>query len=654
LAVGDFERVSTKSEGTDVGIVVSRGQTEKAKFALGQAAGLLHYYNRYFQVAYPLPKLDLVAAPGSIGGAMENWGAIFYSQDALLIDPKISTRSDEERVFAIVAHEMSHQWFGDLVTMEWWDNLWLNEGFARWMELKAMRDIHPEWKSDLVALRNSEYGKYTDGKSSTHPVVQPVATAAEADEAFDTITYAKGASVIRMIEAYAGPDAFQRALGRHVSAHAYGNTTDSDLWREVHAMSGKPILPIAEDFTRQAGLPFLRVEASEQHGGELALTVSEARFVQDRSTRGGLPAQAWHIPFVVRAGSDTTTHLLAGKSSTLSIPDKEPVIVNAGQTSYVRVQYPEFMLAQLRSAINTLPAADQYGMLCDLWALGYSGDAPITDYLNMSRSISTNANPVVLRQMVETLLNVDRMYRNVGNHDAFVRFAMSFLQPLGRFLGWEPSKAEDPETELLRQNVLVLLSRLGDQGVIKAARQQFDKALDTTQSLSAETRRTVLRIVAYHATEEEFTRLLSVAKACKDPLQREDFSDWLGEVADPKLADRFLEYATGPDAPAGFAAGAFFVVSLDHPDLAWERMVAYLKRPDTTIDLSAQRFLVPGVAEQSFSPSRIGELQSFASQHFASEAHQGVNEAIATIKMNAVFRAERIPQIDEWLAREQN
>ena len=205
LGIGDFERIATEVEGTDIGVGVNRGDTERGRFALGEAARLLRYYNDYFGVHYPLPKLDLVVAPGAIaGGNMENWGAIFFSQKGLLFDPKSSTEADRQAVFLTVAHEMSHQWFGDLVTMAWWDNLWLNEGFAQWMMIKAADDLHPEWKAGLQALAIAEAGKRADAKPSTHPIVQPVWTASQAEQAFDSITYNKRATVIGMLEAYVG------------------------------------------------------------------------------------------------------------------------------------------------------------------------------------------------------------------------------------------------------------------------------------------------------------------------------------------------------------------------------------------------------------------------------------------------------------------
>src|SRR5271156_5957958 len=196
------------------------------------------------------------------GGSMENWGAILYSQKHLLFDPKTSTERERQTVFLVVSHEMAHQWFGDLVTMAWWDSLWLNEGFARWMQTHAADALHPEWNTGLQAARIFESGKREDAKVSTHPVLQPVLSAEQAAQAFDSITYNKGAAVITMLEAYVGPNEFRDGVRNYMRKHEFGNTVDSDLWREIQAVVSKPVLKIEHDFTRQVGVPLVRVETA--------------------------------------------------------------------------------------------------------------------------------------------------------------------------------------------------------------------------------------------------------------------------------------------------------------------------------------------------------------------------------------------------------
>ncbi|HEX4859618.1 MAG TPA: M1 family metallopeptidase, partial [Rhizomicrobium sp.] len=247
FGLGDFERVSRKVDGVDIGVIVKRGDTAKADYALDAAAHILPYYEDYFGVKYPLPKLDLIGGPGSsqFFGAMENWGAIFYFERDLEIDPKLSTEADRRGVYVTIAHEMAHQWFGDLVTMDWWDDLWLNEGFASWMEVKATDHFHPEWHVWLDSQDAKEAAMRVDARAGTHPIVQPILDVFQANQAFDTITYEKGQAVIRMLENYTGEDAFRAGVRNYIKAHAYGNTVTDDLWRELDKTSPRPVTKVA-------------------------------------------------------------------------------------------------------------------------------------------------------------------------------------------------------------------------------------------------------------------------------------------------------------------------------------------------------------------------------------------------------------------------
>src|SRR4051794_4881800 len=266
LGLGEFERIHQMVGKTDVGVIVRKGDAEKGKFALDAAVKLLPYYNDYFDTPYPLPKLDLVAGPGNsqFFAAMENWGAIFYFDYAILIDPKLSTESDRQQVFITVAHEMAHQWFGDLVTMAWWDQLWLNEGFASWMETKATDHFHPEWNVWLSTQGGQQGAMRTDSRAGTHPIITPIRDVFAASDAFDVITYQKGQAVIRMLEAYVGEDAFRAGVRNYIKAHAYGSGISDDLWAEVDKVSPRKITQMAHDFTLQSGVPLIRATEHEK------------------------------------------------------------------------------------------------------------------------------------------------------------------------------------------------------------------------------------------------------------------------------------------------------------------------------------------------------------------------------------------------------
>jgi aminopeptidase N len=653
VGIGDFERITTKVDGIDVGVVLNRGDAEKGRYALGEAARLLHYYNEYFGIRYPLPKLDLVAAPGSTGSSMENWGAILYSQDHVLFDPKSSTESERQGVFSVVAHEMAHQWFGDLVTMAWWDNLWLNEAFASWMQTKADNDLHPEWKTRLQALTSAEAGKHADAQPSTHPIVRPVLTVGEAEQSFDSITYNKGSAVIAMLETYVGPSAFRDGVRRYMHAHAYANTVDADLWREVQAAAGKPVLDVEADFTRQAGLPLLKVEAEPAKDGEMKLALTEGRFTEDPSTIAPVPAQTWRIPIAVSAAETLMTQLLSGSApTTLTVQSKGPVIVNAGQSSFVRTLYPHAMIQALGDQIASIKPVDQLGLLYDTWAFGQSGYAPVTTYLDLARTIPLDADPLVWRQIVSTLVSIDRLYQDRPDQAAFETFARDRLHPLAARLGWDAQANEEPNAAILRQAVLVALSRFGDEPVIAEARRRFDIGLRNPQEVSPAVRRTALLIVARHADAQTLDRLIASLRATQDPLVKQNTLEALAVIADPSGAQRVMEFSVSPDAPAGAAVSVFISVAVEHPDLAWNFALQHVDQPGFPIDPITRQFLLPAIAGRSNDRKRAGDLQTYADQHFPSNARESVESAISSINLHVKFRAERIPEIDAWLAKQ--
>jgi aminopeptidase N len=248
LGVGDLERISAISGDTIISVVAKRGSEQEGAFALKSAVKLLDFYNKFFGIPYPLPKLDMIAAPGAGGfSAIENWGAILYFEDQLLLNSEWSTESNRQRVFVVVAHEMAHQWFGNLVTMEWWDDLWLNEGFASWMESTGTDEFNKDWKNWLLSEFDLQRAMQQDAKLTTHPVVQPVVSVEQS--AFDDITYRKGRAVIRMVENYIGPPAFQAGVQAYMKRYAYKNTVTDNLWDELERASGKKIKDIIGDFT---------------------------------------------------------------------------------------------------------------------------------------------------------------------------------------------------------------------------------------------------------------------------------------------------------------------------------------------------------------------------------------------------------------------
>ena len=411
FAVGDFERMAEREGTTEVGVVTRRGVSGQARFALDSTRDILRAYGDYFAVPYPLPKLDNVASPGGsqFFGAMENWGAIFTFERFLLVDPTLSTQGDRQTVFSFAAHEIAHQWFGNLVTMRWWDDIWLNEGFASWMESRITEQLHPAWETALGAVGRRGWAREADAFATSHAIVQPIATVDQATQAFDEITYSKGAVVIAMLEAYVGADAWRDGVRRYVRAHAYGSTVSDDLWRAIDAGAERPVAAIAHDFTRQPGVPLLRVLSSKCEDGRTTLDLEQGEFSVDRAGKASL---RWRLPVIARvAGNAAARTVVANGRATLVVPGCGAVVVNAGQTGYYRTSYAPAQQPALRAAFTGLDAIDQLGLIDDAWALGLAGAAPIADALELVALVPDDANPRIWSSLTERLHALDGLYR---------------------------------------------------------------------------------------------------------------------------------------------------------------------------------------------------------------------------------------------------
>ncbi|HCW62663.1 MAG TPA: aminopeptidase, partial [Sphingobium sp.] len=287
FGLGELERATKMAGQTEVGVITGKGNSGKAQLALDASASILPYFNDYFGVPFPLPKLDNVAGPGQsqFFSAMENWGAIFTFERALLVDPRFTSEATKRRIYETVAHEMAHQWFGDLVTMAWWDDLWLNEGFASWMATKVTDKLQPDWEMLLTRVDGREAAMSLDSLATTHPVVQKITTVDQVNQAFDAITYQKGEAVITMLEGYAGEDAWKSGIQAYMKAHAYGNTVTDDLWKAVEGAGAKGLVSIAHDFTSQPGIPLVKVDSAQCKGGQTVLTLSQGEFSRDQKNK---------------------------------------------------------------------------------------------------------------------------------------------------------------------------------------------------------------------------------------------------------------------------------------------------------------------------------------------------------------------------------
>jgi aminopeptidase N len=573
FTAGNLAEISADANGTHFNVVAVKGQEEGGRVALAASQQILHDYNDYFGVKFPLPKLTSIAVPGGFSGAMENWGAITYNDQALLITPS-STLANRQGVFSIQAHEMAHQWFGDLVTMGWWDELWLNESFASWMAARETDLRNPSWHWWERQDGSKEFAMTADSRANVHSIVQHVVNELDAANAFDpAITYSKGQAVLRMLETHMGPDSFRQGIRSYMKKHAYSNTLSGDLWQALDAASGKggKISAIATSWTTQPGFPLVSVAATCGADGKRSVTLTQQRFLlQGLGTGKG----SWQVPLQVRSGSGSAKSVLLtnDKQKIEAGSCSDTLTVNANAVGYFRVAYDEATLAQNTRNFTKMTDGDRIAMLDDQWALAEAGAAPLDSYLALASTMGTVQNLRSWEQITGVLGMIESYERGAPGHDAFTAYARKVIEPLAQQLGWDARNDDSPGVLKLRRAVLSELGAWGDVKVIAEARKRFAAFVADRKAIAADDQDMVLSIVASGATPAEFEQLHAIAKSAKNETEMRRFYRTLMLVRDPALAQQAAAIAMSDEIPkqaANVRLRLLATLADEHPQLAW-------------------------------------------------------------------------------------
>ncbi|MEZ5958519.1 MAG: M1 family metallopeptidase [Hyphomonadaceae bacterium] len=647
LAVGDFERVTRQVGDVELGVVVRRGQGHRTEAALEAGEQSLNYFTEYFDIPYPLPKLDMIGVPGAGGfGAMENWGAILYFDQYLLVDENSSV-AERQNVFGIVAHEIAHQWFGNLVTMHWWDDLWLNEGFASWMAAKATERVHPDWNPWMAQLTDgTATAMALDAREGTHSVVQEVNTIDDANLAFDTITYEKGLAVIRMMEAYVGEEDFRTGVRNYINSRRYGSARTQDLWTAIQAASGQPVLEIARSFTGQPGFPLLTVNAPacSRRQAERQVTISQRRFAMDDSARTD---QRWEVPIVVStiAGEPVRTVMSADADRLVEI-GCAPYIVNAGQSGFFRVRYDNANFGALTQRFTELSEVDQLGLLLDYYAFGRSGDAPFTNYLDLVNVLPADADPLIVMDTAASMGAFAAYTADRPSSDAVRAYGRRVLEPYFARVGWDPRPGDDANLTNMRAALIATMGGLGDEAIVAEARRRMRAG-----NLPGAIRTAVRGVYAANATEEDFNALLTQARAESEFVEQRRLWLLLGSVKDDALAQRLLQMTLGEEIPRQIRPQVIASVNAGHPRLAWDFLVANRAAIEAMLD-PLQRLEFPtNIAAVSGDPAMVDELSRYAANFPEGAARDAVAAAQAQIRLRAETIRDRMPAVETWIAQ---
>ncbi len=651
LGMGDLERKTVQAGNVEIGVVTRRGVSDQGDYALEQAKRLLPYYNQYFGQPYPLPKLDMIAGPGSsqFFSAMENWGAIFYFEPELLFDPKRASESNRQRIFTVVAHEMAHQWFGDLVTMRWWDDLWLNEGFASWMENKSAADLNPAWKAEAAAVSSDrEAAMAIDATAATHPIIRKIETVDQIGEAFDGITYMKGQAVIGMLESTLGPDKFRDGIRRYMARYKYGNTVTEQLWAELSAAAGQPVADIAHGYTLQGGVPLVTLTGARCAGGTTTATLSQGRFGLDAPSK---TPQTWQVPMVVGTlGGGERRAIVTGASTDVSVKGCGTLLINKGKGSYTRVMYDQPTHDALVRDYVRLPLEDRLGTLADDYALAAGGYQDLSRFFALMAQVGPQADPLEWSLVAARLGGLDGLYEGTPLAAPLQTRTVAILAPVLKRIGFTAQPGESPLVGNLRETLVGRLGANGDPEVLRQARSYVARLSTDPTAIPPAIRQPILSTFAINATAADWEQLLALTKAETNPVAKNRFVSLLGAAQDDALAARALGLLKTDTFTAPQKAALLRAVSGSHPDMAFDWAVANRTVAEGFIEESSRSSFIVGLGGGSNDPAMPGKIQAFA-QTLPETSRAPARRVVSGISVRKAAADRLRPAVQAWVAK---
>ncbi|HEY2681054.1 MAG TPA: M1 family metallopeptidase [Candidatus Udaeobacter sp.] len=658
FVAGELDLIESQVGPTQIRVIATKGKAELGRYALEASAEILKYYNDYFGVPYPLPKLDQIAIPGGFGGAMENWGGITYYESRLLFDPKSSSSETKQNIYEVLAHEMAHMWFGDLVTMAWWDNLWLNEGFASWMGSKCAAHFNRQWEVWLARVLPrdptrrigiaKEAAMEGDARSTTHPIQQHVATEAEANSAFDDITYKKGQSFLRMLESFLGEDVFRDGIRQYIAAHKYSNTTTADLWNALSDASNKSVAEIAAGWTEQPGFPVVTVK--READGKLRLT--QERFTVNFKNA---PPLLWQIPLTYSVVGETpSTLLMTDKTAALeNIPLDRALKLNLNGAGNYRVEYDEPSWKSLLEALPKLVVEDRVNLMSDAWALEQAGRAPVSLYFGLIEKLPASTDLAEREQIISVLDFVNGLLLGSSEREEFQKYAQSILRPTFATLGWEPKPDEPSNAGRLRASLISALGYLNDPEVLAGCRERFEKFLAHPASLPPDLRAPVLAVAGRYADEKTWNKLHERGLKTTSIEDQQNYYEALACATDSKLVKKTLAIALTDELPTSRAIFLVSRVARDsgHPDIAWAFAKTNMKALLAKVDAAGANRYAPSLFSFFSDGSRATELKDYAKKNLPQASAPEVAKVVDEIQFRAEFKNRFATQLSAWMGR---
>jgi puromycin-sensitive aminopeptidase len=660
VVIGDI--AGTKEEivnGTPIRVWTIRGKEDMGRFAHDYTRKVLPYYEDYFQAPYHYDKYDQVAVPGFAAGAMENSGLVIYLQSALIMNPQTASWAAEKTIAHVIAHETAHMWFGNLVTMAWWDDLWLNEAFAEWVSYKAVNALSPDYKIWNDAQGGKISALAADALESTHPIYEHVETPAEATELFDAITYQKGCSVLRMLENFLGEDAFRTGLRAYIREFAESNATGADLWRHLASASEQPVAEIMQSWIAQGGYPVVKI-ALQGAGQDAALLLSQRRFYSSPTAKG--QKQLWHVPVVIRyedAGGVHEKHVrVAEPQMNLPLPvqgDLKWLYGNSEEIGFYRQDVDQALLKKLLASLDSLSPVEQAGLLSDQWALTRNGTQNITAFLDVLSAMMRLKDYTILENVVGRLHTLLIFLKEAGDEQALASFKAwveERLEAQMDELGYQPREGESQEDSQRRISLISAMAIVASTSeAIAQATTWADREADNPASVSGDLADVFVFAAAQHGDRARFDRYVRIYKARRSasasPQESNRYLYSLPAFEAPELVDAtlgLLDNGTIPQEAIGRVLAA--MLNLQHSKLAaWNYMKTHWAVIRNLGDMWTGRLVettsqLPG--------SQRADMVAFYGAHLQGVAEMSYARALETLDQLTEFKARTRDDLVGW------
>jgi aminopeptidase N len=655
LLVGDFQCQSGEQDGIPIRVCSVPQDVHLLGWALESAEHILAYYDQYFAIKYPYKKLDLIAIPDFAAGAMENTAAITYRDIAILADPKTASVGHLQGVASTIAHEMAHQWFGDLVTMDWWDDIWLNEGFATWMSSKPLKAWKPEWHVSLDETEGTSGSLSVDSSASTRPIHAPAdeaTTPAEISQLFDGIAYGKTAAVLRMIEHYLGEQTFRAGVNSYLKQHEYANARSADFWNAMTSASHKPVDKIMPTFVDQAGAPMLSV-TSRCAANKMSLTVSQSRFFDNPALLKQGTAELWQVPLCVKSASGAAhCAVLTQKQQTITLDGcPQWSYLNSGGYGYFRSDYSPEMMSKLSAAAEKgLSPEERVMLLGDEWAMVRAGQHPIGEYLDLVSALQQDRTLQVVETYLGPLAYIADRITSATDKDQYRAWVRNFLRPMVNELGWKPKPGESGEVRSLRAAVLQTMGVVGrDPQTLQEAKALAQEYMKDPSAVDPNLAGVVLSLAALNGDAQLYDAYVARMQAAKSPEEYFRYAGALSDFNDPKLAERTLNAALSPAVRSQDMGQLMFGLfgNAETRDLAW----SFFKSHFTQIDEKSGGGLgsgFGGLASAFCSDQAAQDLQQWFAQH-PDPTPRAFRMGMERLKQCVRIHQEQGPKLAEWV-----